>query len=266
MDFKIKIPGSCGEFVQGFFRGEPILITCPIKKFSTVEISDKFFEISGLGEKSLQMLEKVLKKFSAERNFGIKLTSELPQGKGMASSSADLAAVATAVSKFFGKDLSAKEISTLAAEIEPTDGIFFEGIAAMNPLTGKFIKKIFLPCKLKTAVFDYGGKIDTVTFKKRGDFEISRLEEILNFDLVEKSAFANQKILFKPFLKEISDFAKSLGAVGVNVAHSGTVAGIFFREEDKFADKKISEIAKKFDFIKFLTFTEIIDGGIYEEI
>ena len=266
MNLKIKVPGSCGEFVQGFFHGEPILITCPIKKFSTVEISDDFFCVEGLGEKSLLMLEKVLSCLQVDKNFGLRLTSELPQGKGMASSSADLAAVAKAVAIFFGRELSAEEISKLATEIEPTDGIFFDGIIAMNPITGKFIKKIKLTEKFLIAIFDYGGEVDTVKFNRRSNFQIYELGETLNFELVEKSALANQEILYKPQLKEITRFAKSLGAVTVNVAHSGTVIGIFFRATDKFINKKISEIAEKFDCIKFLTKTELIDGGFYGKI
>ena len=266
MKLQVKVPGSCGEFVQGFFRGEPVLITCPIKKFSTVEVSDEFFCVEGLGEKSLAMLEKVLRFIGGEKNFGIKLTSELPQGKGMASSSADLAAVAKAVALFFGKDLPAEKISNLAAEIEPTDGIFFDGAVAMNPLSGKLLKKISLPEKFSVAIFDYGGEVDTVKFNRRSDFEIAALEENLNFDLIEKSALANQKILYKPHLVELMNFAKNLGAVAVNVAHSGTVTGIFFHAEEKLLHEKISAIAAKFDCIKFLTLTEIIDGGFYGKI
>ena len=88
----------------------------------------------------------------------------------------------------------------------------------------------------------------------------------MNFELVEKSALANQEILYKKFLAEIISFAKSIGAVTVNVAHSGTVIGIFFHNDDLNIDKKISEIARHFDFIKFLMKTKLADGGIYAEI
>ena len=267
MTLKIKVCGSCGEFVQGFFNGAPMLITCPIKKFSTVEISDEFFGIEGLGEKSLKMLKKTLE-FLEIKNFncGIKLTSELPRGKGMASSSADLAAVAKAVALFFGKNISAEEIAKLATSIEPTDGIFFSGVVAMNPVKGQFLKNISVPKNLTVAIFDYGGEVDTVKFNRRSNFQISALDDFLNFELIEKSALANQEILYKKNLREIISFAKSLGAVTVNVAHSGTVTGIFFYNDDKNIDAKISEIARRFDCIKFLTKTKLIDGGIYEKV
>ncbi len=252
MKLKIKVCGSCGEFVQGFFNGEPILITCPIEKFSTVTISDEFGGVEGLGEKSLAMLKKF-----GKLKFGIRLETELPRGKGMASSSADLAAVAKAVALSFGKNISAEEIAKLAASIEPTDGIFFNGVVAMNPVTGKFLKNISVPEKYAVAIFDYGGEVDTVKFNRRSNFQIPALDDVLNFEMVEKSALANQEILHKKFLAEIISYAKSIGAVTVNVAHSGTVIGIFFHNDDLNIDKKISEIARHFDFIKFLMKTRI---------
>ena len=267
MEFEIKVPGSCGELVQGFYRGEPILITCPIEKFSSAAVSEKFSGIEGLGEKSLLMFEKVLKYFGVKNfDLGLRLTSELPRGKGMSSSSADLSAVAKVLSLALGKNLSAEKISELAAEIEPTDGIFFDGIAAMNPVTGKFIKKFFLPEKFLVAVFDYGGEIDTVKFNRRSDFKIQTLDENLNLELVEKSALANQKILFKPHFEEVINFSKKIGAVTVNVAHSGTVIGIFFHADDLQVAEKISAVKKNFDFLKFLTLTKIIDGGFYGKV
>jgi len=98
MKVAVKMRGTCGEFAQGFFRGEPVLITCPIEKFSTAIVSDEFCGVEGLGSKSRTILGNVLKIFGVrEFKFGGRLTSELPRGKGMASSSADMAAVAQAV-------------------------------------------------------------------------------------------------------------------------------------------------------------------------
>lgn len=257
MTITVKMRGTCGELAQGFYCGEPLLITCPIEKFSTVTISDEFFGVEGLGEKSLAMLDKVLKIFGANFNFGVRLTSELPIGKGMASSSADLAAIAQAVAKFFGKSLSSAELGRLCAEIEPTDGIFYDGVVAMNPLTGQFIKKIHVREKFFIAIFDYGGEIDTLKLNRRSDFKIPVLDAEFDIELIKKSALANQKILPKRGLEELMNFAKNLGAVAVNVAHSGTVAGIFFRADDLHVEEKISAVRKRFDFLKFLTLTRL---------
>lgn len=258
MTITVKMRGTCGELAQGFYRGEPILITCPIEKFSTAIISDDFAEVERLGSKSLAMLEKVLSIHGAEDfKFGVRLTSELPRGKGMASSSADMAAVAQAVALSFGKNFSPDELGKLCAEIEPTDGIFYSGVVAMNPLTGRLVKTLRAQEKFQIAVFDYGGEVDTLKFNRRSDFEFPALDDEINFMLTEQSALANQKILPKLYLKELMNFAKDLGAVAVNVAHSGTVAGIFFRTEDSRVQEKISAVKNKFDFLQFMTLTRL---------
>lgn len=257
MTITVKMRGTCGELSQGFYRGEPILITCPIEKFSTVTISDEFAGVEGLGEKSLAMLDKILKYFRADFKFGLRLTSELPRGKGMASSSADLAAVAQAVANFLGKTLSPAETGRLCAKIEPTDGIFYEGVVVMNPLTGQLIKKIHVEEKFPIAIFDYGGEVNTLKFNRRSDFEFPTLDDRINFEFIKKSALANQKILPKRGLEELMNFAETLGAVAVNVAHSGTVTGIFFRENDSRVEEKIAAVQSKFDFLKFLMLTRL---------
>lgn len=258
MKITVKMPGTCGELAQGFFRGEPILITCPIEKFSTVVVSDEFAGVEGLGSKSRAMLENVLKLFGVrDFKFGVRLTSELPRGKGMASSSADIAAVAQAVALSLEKNFSPEELARLCTQLEPTDGIFFDGVVAMNPLTGRLVKKIHAQEKFLIAVFDYGGAVDTLAFNRRSDFVFPALGDVIDFALTEKSALANQKILPKRGLRELIKFAKDVGAVAVNVAHSGTVAGIFFHADDTHVNEKISVISKRFDFLEFLMLTAV---------
>ena len=258
MKVAVKMRGTCGEFAQGFFRGEPVLITCPIEKFSTAIVSDEFCGVEGLGSKSRTILGNVLKIFGVrEFKFGVRLTSELPRGKGMASSSADMAAVAQAVALSLGKKFSPDELGKLCADIEPTDGIFYSGVVAMNPLSGRLIKRIYAPEKFQIAIFDYGGEVDTLKLNRRSDFEFPTLPDVIDFALTEKSAPANQNILPKRGLCELMEFSRGIGALGVNVAHSGTVAGIFFHAEDLRVAEKISAVRKNFPFLQFVTLTRL---------
>lgn len=267
MKITIKVPGSCGEIIQGMFHNtEPFLMTCPINLFSTVTISDEFHEMIGLGWKVELMIKKVLQYLECNKfNFGVEIKSALPRGKGMASSSADLAAAAKAVSLSLGFDLSAIEIAKLATTIEPTDGIFFDRIVSMNPLNGEIFSEIKNFREYKIAVFDFGGKIDTINVERRSDFCVESLPKMIDFDLMIKSALFNQKFFYKPELEKIIDFALKFDALGLNVAHTGTVAGIFFDESMSFKDiESIAEIInKKFPHIKFLTTTKLISGGFY---
>ncbi|MBQ3441763.1 MAG: GHMP kinase [Selenomonadaceae bacterium] len=255
MKIIVKMRGTCGELAQGFYRGEHVLITCPIEKFSTAVVSDEFAGVFGLGLKSRAILDKVCG--GREFKFGLRLASELPRGKGMASSSADMAAVAQAVALSLGRRLSPGDLGKLCASIEPTDGIFYPGVVAMNPLTGRLIKSIRAQERFQVAVFDYGGEVDTLKLNRRSDFEFPTLADEIDFMLTERSALANQSILPKRGLEDLMTFAKDLGAVAVNVAHSGTVAGIFFRAEDSCAAKKVAAVQRRFDFLDFMTLTRL---------
>ena len=266
MRLQVKVPGSCGELVQGMFNGEPFLITCPINLFSTVTISDESNEMIGLGWKSEAMLSKVLKYLDRENfDFSISLKSELPIGKGMASSSADIAAIGKAAALALGFELTAEEIAALASSIEPTDGVFYEGIVAMNPLTGQIFSKVAPLPEYKILVFDFGGEIDTITFERRSNFHLKKLPKDFDLTMTTASALANQSILHKPQLEDIVNFALPLGALGFNTAHTGTVIGVIFAENtsQKHLTKYSNAIIKNFPHIKFVAAVTLISGGFH---
>ena len=266
MRFTVKVPGSCGELVQGTLDGEPFLITCPINLFTSVTISDEFSEQIGLGWKAKTMLSKVLDYLGCDAfDFGIALESELPIGKGMASSSADIAAVGKATALALGTDLTAEEIVVLATAIEPTDGVFYDGIVAMNPLSGQVLSKLNLSSEYKIAIFDFGGEVDTLNFKRQSNFNLTKLPNIFDLELATQSALANQKILCKPQLEDIIHFAKSMGALGVINSHTGTVIGVVFAEDTSQAhiENFSSTLTKDFAHITFLASVKQISGGFY---
>ena len=119
------MPGSCGELVQGTKEGVPFLVTCPIDLYTTVTVTDGVGQRQGFGAKSHAAFRRILD-YLGEEVFPCDMTlaSELPIGKGMASSSADIAAVCFAAAAALGKELTAAEVSRIAAGIEPTDGVF----------------------------------------------------------------------------------------------------------------------------------------------
>ena len=258
MQIKVKVPGSCGELAQGIYKCEPFLITCPIDIFSTVTLSDEFNGLINFGWKSKKMFDITLNYIGCKNfKFGMKIDSQLPTSKGMASSSADIAAVAKAVSLALNVNLTAAEICKLAAQIEPTDATFVEGIVAMNPITGQILKQVkFKNCQV--AIFDFGGTINTVEMQRRSHFQINELPDIITPQLMIQSALANQDILFKPHLNEIINFAMNEGALSVNTAHSGTVIGIFFDDMSV-----VDSVVKRFKHIKLLKTANVINGGFY---
>jgi L-threonine kinase len=246
MDIMVRVPGSCGELVQGFAGGEPFLGTCPIDRYTTVQVSDRFFELDGLGEKSQQALRLALARLGRSSfPYGMRLTSELPRGKGMASSSADIAAVVVAVMEAFGESWTPELIMDIAVQIEPTDGVFWPGLVLMNQVSGKVWECFSQVPALRGAVFDVGGMVDTCAFHQqenvaedmremcnafRQAMESGQAERIAQ--IAAESALANQRLLYKEELQQLWQLGQEAGALGINAAHSGTVLGLWWSTDE----------------------------------
>lgn len=283
MLIRVKVPGSCGELIQGMMDQEPFLVTCPIDLYTEVSIFDHSNERIGFGHKANIAAAKTIAYLNIKDfSYGMKLESGLPQGKGMASSSADIAAVCQAIAVSTGTPLQEDEIAHIAASIEPTDGVFHQGVVLFNHLTG--VRKEFLghAPDIVIAVLDTGGAIDTLRFNQRQDLQkLNQLNEekirealdLLRRGLITNnlrligrgatiSAQANQKILYKPYLDEVIEIADGCGALGVNVAHSGTVVGILFdMQELNRLSYTVDVIKERYPALKLMKIVRFISGG-----
>lgn len=282
MEIVIRVPGSCGELIQGVLSDGPFLITCPIDCYVAVRISDRFTGWYGMGSKAKSAMKRTLV-LLGEKEFpwGIRLESELPQGKGMSSSSADIAATAVGVAQALGYELSAADILREAVAIEPTDGIFCEGIVRMNSMTGTLLAQYPVLPSVRLSVFDTGGQIDTLAFHARPEPNFpdpQRIAEALavfergcraqDAALIAQaatiSALANQSVLYKAHLEELLDFVQPLGALGVNVAHSGTVIGVIWPAgiSESYLEKTVRKICLRFPDLALLRQARLISGGV----
>ncbi|MDD3115583.1 MAG: GHMP kinase [Anaerovibrio sp.] len=278
MIIKVLVPGSCGELAQGWRDGQPFMITCPIGLYSRALVTDRTSAKTGLGSKAAVALKTTVNYMGCDSfPLGLSLESQLPTGKGMAASTADIVAVIQAVSAAIDEELEPEEIAELAAGIEPTDGIFYPGIVQMNYMTGELIKSYGNAPKMIIAMFDTGGEINTIEFHSEYHGHDDSPKELLdaidqldeNFSAVQiakvatLSAMANQRLVPKPQLEEIIDYAKSLGALGVNVAHSGTMMGVLFASDESM--KKVLDAAKmigeKFPHLEYFETERLISGG-----
>ena len=94
MRIEVKVPGSCGELVQGTAAGVPFLVTCPVNLYTRLILASGERRLAGFGSKAQMALERTLDYLGVKAfPFDMTLQSQLPCGKGMASSSADIAAV-----------------------------------------------------------------------------------------------------------------------------------------------------------------------------
>lgn len=249
MKVTVKAPGSCGELAQGTINGTNFLITCPIDIYSEVTVTRDDFTPLHVGRKVFTAINKTLQycQYKGSR-LHVDVKSDLPLGKGMASSSADISATCQGLALSMGQELTPDEIADIALSIEPTDGIFYPGIILFDHIQGKIRQSLGEAIPMYIVILDVGGEINTLHFNKRRDLQqlnknneqqVAEAIDLIMTGLQRKdirligqgatiSARANQSILFKPYLEDIIAISHSWGAVGVNIAHSGTVVGILF--------------------------------------
>ncbi len=283
MELTVKIPGSCGELIQGMIDDVPFLVTCPITMYTKASISQYF---SYLPHKTRIARSKTLEYLKQQSRTKFCLITELLTGKGMASSSADIAAICQLTALSCNKQLTEEEISRIATSIEPTDGVFCRGIVRLNHLNGKVLERFENIPKIKILMFDSGGKVDTLSFNRRHDLKklYRENEDVIKKALIElrhgflkndthligqaaaASAYANQKILYKKQLEDIMIISEQFGGIGVNVAHSGTVIGVLF---DEAGAERINDCRKKITSdcfgLHYLNTVDMISGGIFIE-
>ena len=284
MAYIVSSPGSCGEFIQGYMDGISFMVTCPINRYSYAMSQ---FDGPGdrLPKKAALAVKKTLNYLGEEdRDIPIRLKSNILPGKGMASSTADISAVAQAVALSCGKRLTAHEIADIALSIEPSDATFFNGIVRFDHRGGTLIQQIGDCPPLKILIYDCGGEIDTVDFNTSADLvDLQKENEkyikialnlfrkgIQNGSIDEIgrassiSAFANQKILYKKQLNRFYKVGMQVGGKGIICAHSGTVLGLIVSADGDIENMKqsINEYMGK-DF-SYLDSVEIINQGIID--
>ena len=245
-------PGTCGELVQGWHDGAHFHVTCPIDLYSSVTAT--LFE--GDGEvvgptdspKACRAVSLTLQSLrppgvSAE----IEIRSPIPRGKGMASSTADVAAAIAATACALGCELTPVDIARLAIQVEPSDGLMFPGIALFDHRLGSRYELLGLPPPMDILVLDFGGTVDTLAFNALDLLAPLRQREaewVRSLGLVRRGlqtgdpsdiglgasldSLSYAEVVSRPHIQAVAALAKESGALGVNTAHSGTVMGILF--------------------------------------
>lgn len=282
----VRCPGSCGELVQGTTAGMNFLVTCPVTVYSqvSVELAVEGKTNDQAGAKTMEAVRRTLEYLGLPwQNVHVRIESDLPLGKGMASSSADISAACLATALAAGSRIDLEAICDIAIGIEPTDGIFFPGITLIDHVTGKVRSPLGEPPAISLAIFDVGGEVDTIDFNHRSDLVLlnqAKESQVLGaLQMVEKglrtgdcgligqgatlSALANQTILFKPALEGIMALSRSFGAIGVNTAHSGTMIGVMFADVARSGmDACVAEIRRQYPDVRYFKQAQLTSGGL----
>ncbi|MGI8306010.1 kinase [Saccharopolyspora hattusasensis] len=243
--------GVFGELLQGVLP-EPegdFLVTLPIARWSVAT----FRGSADTGEltvwprrktKALRLARMILADAGRPIGGEITIDSGLPEGKGMASSSADLVATARAVANALGINLPPRRIENFLARIEPTDGVLYPAVVAFYHRRVALHSVLGSLPPMTVVGVDEGGEIDTVEFNRipkpftaadRREYAglLARMAEAVGRrDLAEvgrvatRSALMNQVLRPKTTLERMLGVCADVGGLGVVAAHSGTSLGV----------------------------------------
>lgn len=243
--------GTFGELLQGALPIErrEFLVTLPITEGSTAEFTagrgSKGVRVSPpYKEKSRRLAEGLLRSYNLETGGKLRIESALPEGKGFASSSADMVATARAIEAAFGIQLPRHSLARIMSAIEPSDGVMYEGIVSFHQLEGIVHGRLGTLPSLTIIALDEGGGAETMELcEDRGFHSAGRLDEYERLlhdlrravkqchlpsvgDVATRSSILNQDVLPKEHLELFLDLRARYDALGVVATHSGTCLGL----------------------------------------
>lgn len=241
-------PGSIGEMIQGNFHGKDMLISCPVNFFTRVTLFESNCPVFKYNyTKSMKFMNNILEKWSYagyEKNIDMVITSEIPKGKGFASSTADLCATYYALLKLFNRLFNEEELIKSCIQVEPTDSIIFNSMTIFDYKEGVFKENIGEYIKFYMLVFEGSKIVNTVEFNNKELKPLSSVDDLIKIfknglrkkslaDMAlasTESIYRNQIRLKYDVLPQIMKIKTSTGGLGIIGAHSGDALAIIYED------------------------------------
>lgn len=272
---KDSCAGHHGEILQGTFRiaGRLVraLVTLPTPEVvaEASVVLDRFrpdVVVSPASKsKAAAAAELTLRTLGVGGGCRVTLRNNAPAGIGVGTSTCDVVATIRAVADAAGRTLSALEVARLAVVAETaSDSVMLPGaVTLFAHREGRVLEVLAAalpPLLLVGCHIGPVGAVDTLGFPpaRYTPDEIARMnvmlgglrhatrrsDAVLLGRIATLSARMNQRFLPVPQFTELCGIADAVGAVGVQVAHSGKVAGIIFDKRDP-ATGKAAELCQR---------------------
>jgi uncharacterized protein involved in propanediol utilization len=267
--------GHYGELLQGEVRDDcgrlrRCLVTLPCSLLR----SEAQFTVA-MGAVQVQPASKVKAKRAAEltlEHFNLqgmggmlRVQSNIAEGKGNGSSSADCVAAARAVASALGCNLPPEDLAQLIVAAESaSDSVMFESPVLFAHREGVVLEYYGsrLPA-LEVIGIDAEPErsIETLEYPpasySSSEHELFRLlidvlrqaihcqDPRLLSEVANLSALINQRFLPNALFQELHAICKETGGLGISVAHSGTVICILLHPSDPALNKKIEQFHRR---------------------
>jgi uncharacterized protein involved in propanediol utilization len=221
-------------------------------------------------QKSRKVAEMTLAYLNAPHVGGVlTIESTIPESKGYGSSTADCVSAAIAAADSCGRTLREAEIAKLVVDAEiASDNFMFSHAVLFAHREGVIIEDYardfpkFEVLGIDTAPEDH---VETLKYPP-ADYSWRQLQSFVTLSnalrrgirahdiqllgrVATASAHINEQFLPKPRFKELQKIAEYAGAVGVSVAHSGTVVSILLDPDDLRLEYKVDQIMKDFSHL-----------------
>ncbi|WP_426983983.1 kinase [Brevibacillus borstelensis] len=257
--------GTFGELLQGVLpSGQDFLVTFPVDRYSTCQFvysaqDEDLCVHPSWKRKSLYFGQRILDYYHLPIKGTLYLESQIQQGKGLASSTADMMATVKAIESCYDINVPTEVIEEILRDIEPSDGIMYPGIVSYYHKEVKLREWIGECPPLTVIALDEGGEVNTVDFnckpkpftdeeKQEYGMLLEKITAAIRAqdaeaigEVATRSAELNQKLHPKKMFAEVKRICRSIEGTGIVTAHSGTFIGILLSENDSAYSEKVKE-------------------------
>ncbi len=261
----------------------PFSVTCPVDFFSRVRVqlsSDGRGVVATEGcDKTVAAVRRTLAHLrQAKLRAEVQVSSPIPRGRGLGSSTADLSAAIAATATALGHELSPYDIAQIALSIEPTGGAMMPGLALFDHRAGMVRESLGAPPPMEIVAMDFGGSpgssLDDRTRRWRSVNE--QTDEALGLirrGIADKSpalvgqgaslaAEAASRIESRPRLQELVSFASEVGAVGVNGGQAEGVSGVLLDATERRGKSTYIKAREAFPDAETVYHFRVLSGGV----
>ena len=281
-----RAPGVCGVLAQGAIGEMHFSVTCPVDFFSRVRV-----DLTGDGpgvaategcEKTVAAVRRTLVHLRQARvRANVRVSSPIPRGRGLGSSSADLSAAIAATGLALGEELSPEAIAQIALSIEPTGGVMMPGLALFDHRAGLVRESLGPPPPMEIVALDFGGSSRSGFFNLsdrpqhwRGvNDQTAEALSLLRRGVAERSpalvgqgatlaSEAGSRVSARPRLEEVAAFAREVGAVGVNGGHSEGVTGVLLDATERRGKSTYIKAKEAFPDAETVYHFRLLGGGV----
>jgi uncharacterized protein involved in propanediol utilization len=256
-------PAHHGELLQGVFpdhagRLRRALVTLPVPHYGSRAVfhpSQHHWGILGTPElakvrrAAILTLQELATHPTPTKGGQIEITSDVPRGIGMGSSTSDVTATIRAVANYHGVTLPRETVGRIAVHAErASDSVMIDDrVVLFAHRDGEILETLgpqLPPLVIVGCNTQPGVQVNTLQFQpaRYNDHEIAAFQVLraalrgaiatgdlpLLGQVATASSRINQRFLPKPQLDTLLGLCRRLGGHGVQVAHSGTVAGLIF--------------------------------------